>query len=356
MRRVCVAALALALPMLSAAGACGALTLERTRHLMGTLLTVRVEHPDSVAGATAVEAAFDEVARLEQVMSSWRDDSELARLNRSAGAPFPCSPDLFAVLDSARAIAALTDGALDVTCEPLTRAWDLRGRGREPSEADLARARAAVDWRALVLDPAARTARLERPGAAVDLGGIGKGFTLDRVAGLLRARGATAGELDFGGEILRFGRPADACGEVDVADPADRMRAAVTLCVGLAAVSTSGQSERFVSVSGRRYGHVLDPRTGRPVPTRASVSVVASASTRADALATALLVLGREAAERFAHAHPAIGVLLLEPGSGAVHAWSWNLPRARAANGARVTWHTSAPTAAAGASSKGTPQ
>src|SRR6185503_18919170 len=116
-----------------------------------------------------------------------------------------------------------------------------------------------------------------------------------------------------------------------------RFEPAVALQVGDASVSTSGQSERGFEAGGVRYGHILDPRTGRPVPTAAAVTVVCRSATRADALSTALLVMGRARAEAFARAH-GIGVLWLEPEGRAVRAWSWNLPGARSAPGAHVKW------------------
>lgn len=120
--------------------------VERARMLMGTLLQARVEAPSEPAGAAALGEAFDEVARLEAVMSSWRADSEVARLNAAGTAPFALSPDLFAVLDSSLALAAMTGGAFDPTVEPLAAAWDLRGAGRVPDAATLADARARSGW------------------------------------------------------------------------------------------------------------------------------------------------------------------------------------------------------------------
>ncbi len=329
--------------------------VERARYLMGTLCHAVAVHRDSGPAGEALGRALDEVARLERVMSSWREGSELARLNAAAGAPFSCSADLFAVLDSARALAEATGGAFDPTVEPLSRAWDMRGAGRVPSEPELGRARALVGWSRLRLEPP-RTARLDGPGAGLDLGGIGKGFALDRAAEVLRAAGVERALLNFGGEVLALGTAVrgypqgDNSGKwtVSVAHPADRLRPVVRLEVRDAAVSTSAQSERGFVVRGQRYGHVLDPRTGRPVATRASVTVVAPSGTRADALSTALLVRGREEAAAWCRGHPADGVLWLEPAGDAVRAWAWNVGTATAAAGARVIWMTpaSAPSAA----------
>lgn len=313
------------------------------RMLMGTLCNAVAVDPDSTRARHALAGSLDEIARLEDVMSSWKPASELRSLNASAGAPFACSADLHAVLDSARALAEATGGAFDPTVEPLSRAWDLRGEGRIPSREEVRQARALVNWQRLRLEPESRSATLETPGMGLDLGGIGKGFALDRAAAELRARGVRNALLNFGGELLAMGSPAasEEGWEVTVAHPDDRLRPVVRLEVLEAAVSTSAQSERGFTRRGRRYGHVLDPRTGLPLAGRGSVTVVAPSATRADALSTAFLVLGRERSAEWWRRHPSVGVLWLEPDGAGVRAWAWNLPSAVALPGARVIWRTS---------------
>ena len=321
----------------AAAGPAAVPAVERGRWLMGTLCTISAEAPDTAQAAKAIDVAFGAIARLEKVMSGWRDDSELARLNsRTGGEEFPCSPDLFAALVAARDLAAETGGAFDPTVEPFIRAWDLRGEGRVPTAAELDKARDVVGYLGLQLDRPRRIASFARTGMAVDLGGIGKGIALDRAAEALRAGGVRRALLNFGGEILAAGEGDPR--ELAVADPADRLRPAVLLKLAPGALSTSAQSERGFERDGVRYGHVLDPRSGQPLATRASVSVVAASSARADALATALLVMGRQTAAAWAMEHRDVGVLWLEPAGEGVRAWTWNLEGVTAAPGARVEW------------------
>src|SRR5205814_9573628 len=218
------------------------------------------------------------------------------------------SAPLYAVLDSALAFAAATGGAFDPTVEPLTLAWGLRGEGRVPGERELAAARAGVGWQHVTLDGGRHGAALG--GATLDLAGIGKGFALDRAAAVLRARGVTVGSLDAGGQRLLLG--AVSC-SVWVAHPGERDRPAVCLRLGPGSLSTSAQSEHVLRPGGHRIGHVLDPRTGRPVASHASVSVFMSAATAADAYSTALLVMGRERARAFVAARADLGALWLEP-------------------------------------------
>ena len=297
---------------------------------MGTLWSASAPVGDRAAGcaadsscvAAALEVALDTVAALERRLSNWSATSELSRLNATGAATV--SEPLHAVLDSARSLAELTGGAFDPSVESLTLAWDLRGSGRTPSAAALAAARKALGWQRLSLER--DRARLD--GVRIDLGGIAKGFALDRAADVLAARGVDRAALDAGGQrLVAGGSPCS----VWVARPDDRDAPAVCLLIADGSLSTSGQSERSLSAGGRRIGHVLEPSTGRPVETRASVSVLARSGTRADALSTALLVMGRERARAFAGRHPELGVLWLEPAGARVVAEAWNLEIAAAA-------------------------
>lgn len=312
-------------------------TVERARWLMGTLCTAEIAAADTGAAAAAAEEAFAEIARLEALLSSWRDDSEIGRLNAlGAGESLACAPATYEVLVAARSLAEVTHGAFDPTIEPLVRAWDLRGKGRVPEEDEIAEALARVGWDRLRLDENDLTAGFAAPGMAIDLGGIGKGFALDHAFAVLEARGIRRARLNFGGEICAIsdGTP----WPVTIADPADRLRPVIAFELRDGAVSTSGQSERSFRAKGRAWGHILDPRTGRPVAHPGSVTVVAGSATQADALSTALFVMGRAAGEAFARAHPEIGVLWLEPAGGRVLAWGWNLPATRDVEGAEVQW------------------
>ena len=310
--------------------------ITRARVLMGTVCTFTTNTKDTVRASEALGAALDEVARLEGVMSDWSPTSEVARVNRLASSRATgCSPDLYAVLDSALILARLTQGAFDPTVEPLVQLWDMRGKGHLPDPLSVARMRPLVDHAQVTLDSASRTVRLGRAGMSFNLGGIGKGFALDRAASLLRARGIKQARLDLGGQWYAYG----AVCTVGVAHPGDRLRAMVHLPVRDVSVSTSSQSEHRVTVGRNSFGHVLDPRKGISVMSDASVTVVCDSPTRADALSTALLVMGREEAAAFVRTQPGLGVLWLEPDGASVKAWRWNLPKATAAPGATVQWN-----------------
>ena len=260
--------------------------LARARFLMGTPLSIEASGPQA---ASAIEAAFEEVARLDRILSNWRADSELTRLNAEASrAPVPCSEDLFAVIAASLRWASETDGAFDPTIEPATWSHGLRGPdGRLPGQTPApARGAAGPIGRAHVrLDRHERTVAFDAPGVGLDLGGIGKGFALDAAARILRAHGVGAALLDFGGELLSYGRGPDADGwKVGVASPDDRALPSGALVLRDASLATSALTER-----GR---HILDPETGEPAEFEGSVTVLARDATTADALSTALFVMG----------------------------------------------------------------
>ena len=290
--------------------------IRRARWLMGTSC---VGEAYGKAAAQALADAFDSIARTEARLSTWRDDSELSQVNRLASAGRQhLSPELAAFLDITLQLVGESDGAFDPTIGPLVRAWDLRGAGRIPPAGELSSARRSVGARHVHLDRAAATISFDVPGLWLDPGGIGKGWALDRAAEVLREHALDGALLDFGGQLIAVGTPPGARHwPVAVARPDDRSRPELVLALASGSVATSAQSQRGHSVGGRWLGHILDPRTGEPVARSGSVTVAAENATEADALATALFVMGPEAGLAWAKDHPRIGVGFLEPdGSG----------------------------------------
>ncbi|HYH44475.1 MAG TPA: FAD:protein FMN transferase [Thermoanaerobaculia bacterium] len=288
--------------------------VERRLALMGTGLRIEVEAVDRAAGLAASERAVAALEAAEARLSTWRAGTELARLNRAPeGHPWPLSPALAADLEGALSCAAATGGAFDPTVGPLVAAWNLRRGGRVPDPAELAAARAATGHAGLRLADGAAT-RL-RPGLAVEEGGFGKGAGLrDALTALAADPAVERALLDLGGQIAVFRRtaaPGASGWRVAVADPRRRDREVLEIAVDGGSVSTSGNSERCITVDGVRLGHLLDPRTGRPAPDFGSVTVWAADPLVADCLSTGLYVLGPEAAVRWAASHPEVEVLVL---------------------------------------------
>lgn len=303
----------------------GAVAVERQTYLMGTVLSAVVETPDRSSGLGALERVFAEVRRMEDLLSTWRDDTELARLNSApVGRDVPLSDELLSLLEEAAGWSRTTGGSFDPGVGPLIDVWDLRAEGRRPSDPELARALAATGIHRFVLDSSAGTARRTREGSWIDSGAFGKGAALRAAGRILVESGISSALLDFGGQILALGAsPDDSDWTVGVAHPSLRQEPVATIRVRDASASTSAASERAVAVGGERFGHIVDPRSGRPVPAWGSVTVVASDALAADALSTALFVLGPEEAMQWARSRRDVGVLVLverEPGVEA----AWN--------------------------------
>jgi len=292
---------------------------------MGTTLRVGVYASSHAAGIEAIEAAFRAVRAADSLLSTWRDDSELGRLNHAPPRhPAAVSPALARILVAVDRWGRETDYAFDPAIGALEDAWDLRGEGRVPGPGELARGRARSGWRAFRLGANGRTLSRPADGAWLDSGGFGKGAALGAARDSLAAHGVTSALLDFGGQVLAIGGDGRrGPWSVPVAHPAHRLEPVARLALRDRSASTSAQSERFVEVRGRRYGHILDPRTGRPVPAWGSITVVAADPLVADIISTALLVLGPDAALAWARGRPEIGVLVLEERRGRVRPrWS----------------------------------
>ena len=298
---------------------------EREAYLMGTMLRARVQAPTASAGIAATERVFEAVRELEKLLSTWIADSQIARINSGApGESIPAGPELFALLAEVEPWVRATNGAFDPAVGALVDAWDLRRAGRRPTSDELGRAVRTSGWSAFRLEPEAGAVTRLRGGTWIDSGGFGKGAAMRAAERVLREDGIEAALLDFGGQILALGAP-DRSGawDVQVAHPQRRTEPASLLRVRNRSVATTAQSERFVEVDGSRYGHVLDPRTGHPVPAWGSATVVAQDAMVADILSTALFVLGPERAARWAADWPEIGVLLLRSVDGEVRP-TWN--------------------------------
>jgi thiamine biosynthesis lipoprotein len=285
----------------------------RARFLMGTRLEIILP---AAAPEAAFEAAFSEVERLETILSNWRDESEISRLNQSpAGVPFRCSAELFAALRVALRFARDTEGAFDPTVEPLVRALGLRSpEGRLPTISGipgLARGTpdphgpedAPIGWWHVHLDRSRRSACFDAPGVGVDLGGIGKGIGLDAAARVLVRHGVRTALLDFGGQVLAVGAPRGSAGwAVSVSGPGDRQHAVASITLRNLSASTSGNDERSVPGKSGQVGHILDPSRKSPAPFGGTVTVVSREAAAADALSTGLFVMGPERGGAWAEA------------------------------------------------------
>jgi thiamine biosynthesis lipoprotein len=291
---------------------------EASRMSMANAYAIVAYGEDASALPRILDAAFDEVDRIDRLMSHYKPESPLSRLNREAAAgPVAVDAELFDFLSECLRYARESDGAFDITVGPLMKTWGFfRGGGRLPGAAEIEEVRARVGYAHVVLDPARRTVRFDRPGVELDLGGIAKGYAVDRVVALLRREGVAAALVSAGGStIYGMGSPPDGGGwEVTLQDPAGSERSAMTVRLEDRALSVSGSSEKSFERDGVRYSHIMDPRRGRPVQDVLSVAVLAPTGTAGDALDNAFFVKGVENSERLLRQYPQTEVLFFLPG------------------------------------------
>jgi len=284
---------------------------EFTRLCMGVQTRVVIYATDGATASSGAVAAFDVIARLDAVMSDYRWDSELNRLNASAGGPaLPVSDEMLAALSAAQDVAEATDGAFDITIGPLVALWrQARAGGELPSEPARTAALRLVDWRKLIVDQQQGSARLEAEGMKIDLGGIGKAFAAQRAVERLKSRGMERCLVALAGDIVVGEAPPASSGWRIQVGPEASSAGAKALVLRNAAVSTSGAAEQFIEIGGVRHSHIVDPRTGLGVTSGHTATVIAPRGELADALATAASILGPGAGDDWLRRFPGARVI-----------------------------------------------
>jgi thiamine biosynthesis lipoprotein len=291
---------------------------------MGTYVNVTLVASDSAAGAPAASAAHAAIRLVDSLMSNWTTTSEVARINRVADSVTTrVQPLVGDVIARSLRIWRESDHTFDITVEPLVRAWGFIGGPRHvPSDAEARAAWALVGAGDVAFDSAAGTIRFARRGMRIDLGGIAKGYAVDLAMRELRGRGVKSALVDASGNMMSLGHPPGSeHWRIGLRDPRDRVPYFARLWLDGDAISTSANYEQFVAKDGRRYGHILDPRTGQPASGLLAVTVVARDATTSDSWDTPLYVLGLEAARAKALERGDVGVVLVEPGEGRDTVW-----------------------------------
>jgi thiamine biosynthesis lipoprotein len=302
----------------SAAPANGPATIvQRSRLSMGSELHLTARSADEARALAAFDAVFAEFDRLDGLMSVWREGSDIVRLNAAAGrAPVRVSSEVREVLQAARQVSELTEGKFDVTFGVLSGLWKFDHDLDEtipPRDAVLARTQ-LIDYRNLIINESKGTAFLRRSGMRAHLGGIGKGYAVDKAAAIMRDRGLRDFMIQSGGDLYVSGSRGDRPWRTGIRDPrgpADRSFVALDLTDG--AFSTSGDYERFFMKDGRRYHHIIDPDLGEPARGSRSVTIVAERATLADGLSTGVFILGPDKGMALIEKLPGVeGVIVTE--------------------------------------------
>ncbi len=317
----CTAVLAIAASTMIQAASDVAGSTRQFRYMMGTSVLVEAHGGDVTSRAAAIEEAFASIAEIDRLMSNYRADSELTRLNREgASRDVPLSEPLYKVLEAAQQMSRDSNGAFDVTVGPLVRLWGFYDKKPHiPSAAELSSVRPLVNFKNLLLNPDRRTAHFAHDGVEVDLGGIAKGFAVE-VAGRVLARHGLAGLIDAGGNQFVVGLPVGKTAwTFGIKNPDDPSTLLGVVEVQGGSVATSADYANFLVANGTKYGHLLDPRSLQPAGASLSVTILSNDGTLADAATKAAFVLGPVQGLAFIDANPALAGLIAYRGpSGSI--------------------------------------
>ncbi len=284
-----------------------------TQPIMGTRVHVELFVDDDSLGPGLLESVMDEMHRIDRAFSSFKEDSELSKVNRQAVLGWvEVSDELLGLITKAHQVSVLTDGAFDITYASVGRYYDYR-EGKTPDPQTMQRAVKAIDYRYIDRDLENSRVRFQRPEVYISLGGIAKGHAVDRAIALLQRAGVSQASVAAGGDSRIIGDRGGKPWTVGIQHPreADKMSAVLPLVD--TAVSTSGDYERFFERDGVRYHHILDPSTGRSATGSWSVTILGPEATLTDALSTSVFVLGPERGLKLVNSLPGIDAIIIDP-------------------------------------------
>lgn len=299
---------------------------------MGTEFALYLYASSCEEAEAAAKPAFDEIDRIEELLSNYREDSELSRINREAASgPLTTDPEAFRFLEAALQWSERSGGAFDMTLGKLMKTWGFFGAsGSLPSKAEIAEAQSKVGWWNVRLDPEQRTVWFLSPGIEFDPGGIGKGYAVGRAIRILRANGIQAALLSSGGStIYALGAPAGMAGwKIQVPAPGCEVDTVSTVELRDMSLSTANRSQKYFVENGRLYGSIMDPRTLSPSEGAVQTTVIAPSALDSDALSNALFVLGPEESASLLEKFPHISALIISAGKTALRykAIRWPAP------------------------------
>ena len=259
---------------------------------MGTAINVEIWHEDAEQGRVLTQSVMDEMQRIDDLMSTYKPESELSTVNASAAnAPVPVSSELFALIEHALNFSDMTSGAFDITYASAGQHYDYR-TGKKPDKQQLQTALSAINYRHVRLGHEQSTVEFLYPGVRIDLGGIAKGYAVDRSIGILQDAGVSNALVSAGGDTRVIGKRWDRPWNVGIRNPRDNDGIISMIPLEDSAISTSGDYERFFEEDGVRYHHILNPGTGTSSKEVHSSSIIGSIATDTDALSTSVFVLG----------------------------------------------------------------
>jgi thiamine biosynthesis lipoprotein len=290
-----------------------AVWLERHEAIMGTNIDLEIWHEDAARGEAALDAVIAEMHRIDRLMSHYKPESQLSRINaRAAQEPVVVDPELFNLIRESLRFSQITEGAFDITYASVGYLYDYRNHVK-PDDAQIEAALPAVNWRNLILDEKQHSVRFERPGMRIDLGGIAKGYAVDRGIAILQERGVRHAAVTAGGDTRiigdRFGRP----WIVGIRHPDDKSKVITRIPLVDTAMSTSGDYERYFDENGVRYHHILDPKTGKSASKVRSATILGPTAMETDGLSKTAFILGPEKAIEIIERLPDFDAIFVSP-------------------------------------------
>jgi thiamine biosynthesis lipoprotein len=287
--------------------------ITRSEAIMGTSCSVEVWSEDAAKGEAAIASVFADMRRIDRLMSTWKEDTEISLVNREAAKhPVPLTPELYRLLQTSLDYSKLSHGAFDITYASVGYLYDFK-RGVHPDRKTIDAALPGINYRHIELNPADLSVRFTQPGVRIDLGGIAKGHSVDRGIEILRKAGITRGMVNAGGDTRiigdRFGKP----WVVGIRDPDHKGKTFLRIPLTDAAISTSGDYERYFDEDGKRFHHIIDPKTGDSARKLRSVTVISSTATRTDALTKCVFIMGAEAGIEFINTLPDVDAVVVRP-------------------------------------------
>ena len=273
-------------------------TVQRTQKIMGSRFEVTVVAVNEEIGYIYIDQAIAEILRIEKLISSWDPDSETSLINRNAGIkPVQVSLELFRLIERSKLFSSITDGAFDISYASMDKIWKFDGSmNRMPSPEEIKNSVSKVGYEKIILNAADRTVFLKEKGMKISFGAIGKGYAAEKAKELLVSKQVIAGIINASGDLTTWGTKAS--GEkwlIGIANPLSKDKIFSWLPVVESSVATSGNYEKYVVINGKKYSHIIDPRTGYPSHGINSVSIFAKGAEICDALATAVYIMGKEA-------------------------------------------------------------
>lgn len=294
---------------------------KKKQSLLGSPFEITVVASDSIQGNQFTEYAIAEVKRIENLISDWIPTSQISRVNQNAGVtPIKVDKEVYDLVERATKISKLTSGAFDISYASMDKIWKFDGSMKEmPTPEAIKKSVEKVGYQNIILNPKDTTIFLKNKGMKLGLGGIGQGYIADRIKFLLQEKGCTSGLVNVSGDINTWGKQPDGkLWTVGIINPMNKNKVFATFPLDDNAVETSGSYEKYVTFNGKRYSHIIDPRTGYPATGIVSVSVFAKQTELADALATGIFVLGVDVGLDLVNQLNGIGCIIVDD-KGIIH-------------------------------------